>query len=133
MKKFILIILCIFWILFFSHYQANAISVADFTPALDKKVANMKTTQEKVIFLQSFSDMLATPKFTQDKNARVYKDLRQYTLNMLNVFQHELRQEQTESQSKVTSNTKSTSTTKTTSSTTKSSANYHTLQITSQI
>jgi polyribonucleotide nucleotidyltransferase len=111
--------------LFFS-YQANAISVADFTPALDKKVANMKTTQEKVNFLQSFSDLLTTPKFTKDKNAWVYKDLREYTLNMLNVFQHELKQEQTKSQSKTTastktSTTKSTSTTKTTSNTSKSS------------
>ena len=119
MKKFLLTILCIFWVFFFSSYQATAISVADFTPALDKKVANMKTTQEKVNFLQSFADTLATPTFTKDKNARVYKDLRQYVLNMLNVFQHELKQEQSKSTTKSstkTTTTKSTPTTKTTSS-----------------
>ena len=77
----------------------------------------MKTTKEKVVFLQNFADTLATPTFTKDKNARVYKDLRQYTLNMLNVFQHELQQEQTKSSSKTTSTVSSTtkSTTKTTS------------------
>ena len=68
----------------------------------------MKTTKEKVVFLQNFADTLATPTFTKDKNARVYKDLRQYTLNMLNVFQHELQQEQTKSSSKTTSTISST-------------------------
>ena len=114
MKKFILTILCVFWLFFFSNYQANAISVSDFTPALDKKVAKMKTTEEKVKFLQSFADTLATPTFTKDKNARVYENLRQYVLNMLNVFQHELKQEQSKSTSKST--TKTTSTNKTSTS-----------------
>ena len=118
MKKFLLVILCIFWLFFFSNYQANAISVSDFTPWLDKKVAKMKTTEEKVKFLQSFADTLATPTFTKDKNAKVYKELREYVLNMLNVFQHELKQEQSKSTSKST--TKST-TTKTTTKTTSSS------------
>ena len=73
----------------------------------------MKTTEEKVNFLQSFADTLATPTFTKDKDAQVYKDLRQYVLNMLNVFQHELKQEKAKSESKKTSTTK-TSVTKTT-------------------
>ena len=116
MRKFLFTLLTLLWTLFFS-YQVNTINLADFTPWLDKKVANMKTTKEKVVFLQNFADTLATPTFTKDKNARVYKDLRQYTLNMLNVFQHELQQEQTKSSSKTTSTVSSTtkSTTKTTS------------------
>lgn len=121
MKKFLLTILCIFWLFFFSSYQATAISVADFTPALDKKVAKMKTTEEKVKFLQSFADTLATPTFTKDKNARVYENLRQYVLNMLNVFQHELQQEKSKSTTESSSTTKTTSTTKKTTSTTKAS------------
>ena len=109
MKKNFLLILCLFWVSFFSNYQANSISLADFTPWLDKKVASLKTTQEQVTFLQSFADVLNTPKFTKDKNARVYADLRQYTLNMLNVFQHELKQELSAKTSK-SSTTKTTST-----------------------
>lgn len=122
MKKNFLLILCLFWVSFFSNYQANSISLADFTPWLDKKVASLKTTQEQVTFLQSFADVLNTPKFTKDKNARVYVDLRQYTLNMLNVFQHELKQEQSAKTSK-------SSTTKTTS--TKTSANTTSTKYTS--
>ena len=121
MKKFLLTILCIFWLFFFSSYQATAISIADFTPALDKKVAKMKTTEEKVKFLQSFADTLATPTFTKDKNARVYENLRQYVLNMLNVFQHELQQEKSKSTTESSSTTKTTSTTKKTTSITKAS------------
>ena len=102
--------------LFFYVNQVNARSVADFTPALDKKVAKMKTTEEKVKFLQTFSDMLAEPTFTKDTYARLFEDLREYSLNMLNVFQHELKQEKLKSESKKTSSTK-TSTTKTTSTT----------------
>ena len=120
MKKLLFAILCIFWLFFFSNYQATAISVADFTPALDKKVAKMRTTEEKVQFLQSFANTLATPTFTKDKNARVYEDLRQYVLNMLNVFQHELQQEKSKSTNKSTTKTTSTAT-KTTTSITKSS------------
>ena len=120
MKKLISIILSALFILIFSTNQTNALSIADYTPSLDQKVAKMKTTEEKVQFLQSFSDLLATPKFTQDKNARLFADLRQYTLNMLNVFQHELRQEQATKASKTSTKTNTTSTTKTTTSSNKS-------------
>ena len=114
MKKFLLIILSIFSLFCFSFNQINARSVADFTPAIDKKVAKMKTTKEKVDFLQMFSDLLANPKFTQDKNAWLFEDLREYTLNMLNVFQHQLKEEQAKAEAKNTSkSSKSTSTTKT--------------------
>ena len=82
----------------------------------------MKTTEEKVKFLQAFSDMLTDPTFTKDKNARLFEDLREYSLNMLNVFQHELKQEKAKSESKKTSSTK-TSTTKSTSSTKTTSTN----------
>lgn len=121
MKKLISIILSALFILIFPTNQTNALSIADYTPSLDQKVAKMKTTEEKVQFLQSFSDLLATPKFTQDKNARLFADLRQYTLNMLNVFQHELRQEQATKASKTSTKTNTTSTTKTTTSSNKSS------------
>ena len=114
MKKFVLIILSVFSLFCFSFNQINARSVADFTPAIDKKVAKMKTTQEKVDFLQMFSDLLTHPKFTQDKNAWLFEDLREYTLNMLNVFQHQLREEKAKSDVNNTSkSSKSTSTTKT--------------------
>ena len=82
----------------------------------------MKTTEEKVKFLQAFSDMLTDPTFTKDKNARLFEDLREYSLNMLNVFQHELKQEKEKSESKKTSSTK-TSTTKSTSTTKTTSTN----------
>ncbi len=120
MKKFLLTIFITLLLTFFYNYQANAISLADFTPWLDKKVASLKTTEEQVYFLQNFADTLATPKFTKDKNARVYKQLREYTLNMLNVFQHELWQEQASKTSK-TSTTKTTSNKISTTSTTKAS------------
>ena len=122
MKKFFILIITLLATFFFSTYQANAISVASFTPALDKKVAKIKTTEEKVKFLQTFADLLAEPTFTKDKNARLFEDLREYTLNMLNVFQHELKEEKSESTkttSTKTSAAKSTSTTKSTISTNK--------------
>lgn len=121
MKKTLIIILSILSLFFISNSYTQAISLSDFTPWLDKKVAKMKTTEEKVKFLQNFADTLATPTFTKDKNARVYKQLREYTLNMLNVFQHELKQEQASKTSKSsttkTTSTKTTTTTKTTSTT----------------
>lgn len=120
MKKFVLIILSVFSLFCFSFNQINARSVADFTPAIDKKVAKMKTTQEKVDFLQMFSDLLANPKFTQDKNAWLFEDLREYTLNMLNVFQHQLKEEQAKAESKKTSKS-TTNKTSTTSYSNKSS------------
>ena len=113
MKKFLIIILSILSLFFIFNSHTQAISLSDFTPWLDKKVASLKTTEEQVKFLQNFADTLATPTFTKDKNARVYKQLREYTLNMLNVFQHELKQEQAAKTSKTTS--KTTSTNKTTS------------------
>ena len=113
MKKILIIILSILSLFFIFNSHTQAISLSDFTPWLDKKVASLKTTEEQVKFLQNFADTLSTPTFTKDKNARVYKQLREYTLNMLNVFQHELKQEQAAKTSKITS--KTTSTNKTTS------------------
>ena len=70
----------------------------------------MKTTEEKVKFLQTFADLLAEPTFTKDKNARLFADLRQYTLNMLNVFQHQLKEEKSERTSAKTSTKSQTAT-----------------------
>ena len=99
MKKFFIIILSILPLFFISINQVSSLSVADFSPALDKKVAKMKTTEEKVKFLQSFSDLLAKPNFKKDKNAKVFADLREYTLNMLKVFEYELKEEQAKNKS----------------------------------
>lgn len=93
MKKFIfsLILSIVVWI---QCYQYSLwLNLSDFTPALDKKIAKFKTTQEKVSFLQSFSDLLNDKTFTTDKNAWLFADLRNYSLNMLNVFQHQLNEE----------------------------------------
>jgi len=98
MKKCLLVILSIIWIFLYSG-QIHALSLADFTPAIDKKVAKMKTTQEKVKFLQSFSDLLLDPTFTKDKNAWLFADIREYSLNMLRVFEYELQEEQAKSNS----------------------------------
>jgi hypothetical protein len=99
-------------IFFSSNNYSQALSVASFTPALDKKVAKMKTTEEKVKFLQSFSDLLASPRFVQDKNAKLFSDLREYSLNMLRVFEYELKEEQSKNNSKnQTTSNKTTSTT----------------------
>lgn len=91
MKHFIIAICGIF--MFFSFSFALNFELADFTPALDKKIANMKTTKEKVDFLQSFISLLSSKKFTTDKNARLFRDLQNYSQNMLNVFQSELYEE----------------------------------------
>ena len=114
MKKFIIIIFSILLIFFVSNNYSQALSVANFTPALDKKVAKMKTTEEKVKFLQSFSDLLASPRFVQDKNAKLFSDLREYSLNMLRVFEYELKEEQSKNNSKnqTTSNKTTTTTAK---------------------
>ena len=82
MKKFLLITLSLLSIFFVTNNFTNARSVADFTPAIDKKVAKMKTTEEKVKRLQSFSELLTNPKFTKDKNARLFEDIREYSLNI---------------------------------------------------
>ena len=102
-------------IFFISCNYGNALSVADFTPALDKKVANMKTTEEKVKFLQSFSDLLDSPRFRKHENARLFAGLRDYSLNMLRVFEYELKEEQ----AKNNSNKNQTKSNKSTSTTTK--------------
>jgi hypothetical protein len=59
----------------------------------------MKTTEEKVKRLQSFSKLLSKPNFTQDKNAKLFADIREYALNMLKVFEFELQEEQANNKS----------------------------------
>lgn len=93
MKKFIVIICSILSIVIISINQTQAVSVADFTPILDKKIAKMETTEEKVKYLQSFSELLTNSKYTKSKDARLYNGIREYCLNMLNVFKYELNEE----------------------------------------
>ena len=93
MKNFGSVLLGMFLLFMISFNNAQAVSVADFTPALDKKIAKMETTEEKVKYLQSFSDLLSSSKYTKDKNAWFYADIRNYTLNMLNAFQSQLIEE----------------------------------------
>jgi hypothetical protein len=112
MKKFLIIIISILPIFFISFNQANSLSVADFSPALDKKVSKIKTTNEKVKFLQTFADLLTDPVFTKDKNAKLFSDLRDYTLNMLKYFEYQLEEENSRNQ---LSSNKSTTTTQKTS------------------
>ena len=114
MKKF-LIILFSFFSPFIVSNQTQARSVADFSPAIDEKVASMKTTQDKVDWLQMFSDLLNTPTFTRDRYARLFKDIRNYSLNMLAYFQQELKQE---NEKKSDTNTRTTWTFKTNPQTT---------------
>jgi len=94
MKKSLTIILSILSIMIISVNQTQAVGVADFTPTLDKKISKMKNTQEKVEYLQSFTKLLSTPKYTKSKDTRLYKEIREYCLNMLNIFEHELKGEQ---------------------------------------
>ena len=120
MKKIITIILGLFSIFLISYNHSNALSVADFTPALDKKIAKMKTTEEKVKFLQSFSDLLNSSRFKKHKNARLFADIREYSLSMLEVFEYELKEEQAKNWNKATSDkTTSNNSTQTTQSTPK--------------
>jgi len=93
MKKFLVIISSILSIVIISINQTQAVSVADFTPILDKKISKLETTEEKVKYLQSFSELLTESKYTKSKDGRLYKGIREYCLNMLNVFQHELNEE----------------------------------------
>lgn len=120
MKKKLLIILSVLlsFICLANRSQALELQLANFTPAIDKIVAKKKTTEEKVKFLQTFADLLAEPTFTQDKKAWLFEDIREYTLNMLNVFQHELKQEQATKAAKYTktSSNKTSSTNTTTKS-----------------
>ena len=74
--------------------QIQAVSVADFTQIINKKIAKIETTQEKVEYLQSFAKLLTNPKYTNSKDARLYKEIREYCLNMLKVFEYELKEEQ---------------------------------------
>ena len=123
MKKFLFITLSILSLFVFTTNQSLALELqlANFTPAIDKIVAKKKTTEEKVKFLKTFSDMLAEPTFTQDEKARLFEDIRNYTLNMLNVFQHELKHEQAAKASKTSSKTTSTKTSSNTTTTKKAS------------
>ena len=43
--------LIILQILFFSFNQISALNVSDFTPSIDKKIANMKTIEEKGVYI----------------------------------------------------------------------------------
>lgn len=65
----------------------------------------METTEEKVNYLRSFSKSLDDKKYTQDKNARLYREIKEYSLNMLRVFESELETEQAQNWSKNQSNT----------------------------
>lgn len=118
MKNLFLTILALLWVCFIFSAQSIALNVSDFTPALDKKVAHMKTTEEKVKFLKSFSDLLSSPRFTKHKEAKLFSNLREYSLNMLNVFEFELQEEQAKNSSKnkatakISSNNSSTNTQK---------------------
>jgi len=93
MKNFSSIFLGILFLFIISLNNAQAVSVADFTPTIDKKIAKMETTSEKIEYLQSFSDLLASSKYTKDKNSWLYAEIRNYTLNMLNAFQSQLMEE----------------------------------------
>ena len=108
MRKFFVVILYTLSLFLIPFNQTNSISVADFTPALDKKVANMKTTEEKVNFLKSFSNLLTSPRFKQDKNSLLFSNLNEYSLNMLKVFEHQLKEEQSNSLSNNLSSTSDT-------------------------
>ena len=114
MKNFLLIIFGILTLFFVSNNYSQALSVADFTPALDKKVASLKTTEEKVKYLRSFSDSLTNSKYTKSNNAQLYKKLREYSLNMLAVFEYELQEEQANSSKNQTLPNKTSSTKNTT-------------------
>ena len=109
MKKSILVISVILLSFIYLNNQSLALELqlANFTPTIDRIVAKKKTTEEKVKFLKSFSDLLADKSFTQDPKAWLFEDIREYTLNMLNVFQHELQQEQATKSSKTSSKTTS--------------------------
>lgn len=124
MKKFLWIMLSVILISALSSSKIQALELADLTPALDQKVANMKTTEAKVKWLQKYSDLLATPKFTQSKDAKLYEKLRWYSLNMLNVFQHQLMEEQSQNEAKnQTKNTNTTTSQNTTPQYTQSTKN----------
>ena len=108
MKKLLIVTLSILLAGFLNFNQSEALSDSDFSPGLDKKVANMKTREEKVKYLKSFSDLLTQPQFTRSKDAKVFADVREYSLNMLRVFENELQEEQTKKSSKNQTSSKTT-------------------------
>lgn len=97
MKRLSVILLSVVSILCITSPQVESISVSDFTPILDKKIAKMESTQEKVEYLQSFLASINSSKYTKSNDAWLYKGIEKYVQNMLNVFEHELRQEWTKS------------------------------------
>ena len=94
MKKTLLIILGLLPLFFVYSNYVESVSVSDFTPSLDKKIASIKTTEDKVKYLQSFSALLSDSKYTKGKNASLYAKIREYSLNMLKYYQNELDKEQ---------------------------------------
>ena len=56
MKKVIKYCILISILVFINNYS-SAIDLADFTPTLDKQIASMNSTEEKVKYLQTFSDL----------------------------------------------------------------------------
>jgi len=93
MKNFGSIFLGILFLFIIPFNNTHAVSVADFTPTIDKKIAKMGTTAEKIDYLQSFSELLSSSKYTKDKNSWLYAEIRNYTLNMLSAFQSQLVKE----------------------------------------
>ena len=92
MKKIYLIVIWFLSLFIINFQYSQAISLADFTPILDKRIAKMKNTKEKVTFLKNFSDLLLDPTFTKDKNARLFEDIREYSLNMPEYYVEELKE-----------------------------------------
>lgn len=103
MKRLSILLLWMIISFFAFPREIYAVSVADFTPILDKKVASMKTTKEKVEYLRFFSDSLNATKYTKSKDAWLYQDIQKYIQNMLRVFEYELQEEQINSFTQVSS------------------------------
>lgn len=93
MKRLQIIIYCTLLISSIFINFTKSLDINEFTPLLDKKIASLKTTEEKVIYLQWFTNILTNKKYTQNKDAQVFKNIREYSLNMLNSFQQELNEE----------------------------------------
>lgn len=107
MKKLLVALLGILPLFLISLNQAQSVSVSDFTPTIDRQIENMKTTEEKVQYLQSFSDMLNGSKYTKNKNAQLYKWIRDYCLKKLSFFEQELEEEQAKNPSQTIETTTS--------------------------
>jgi len=93
MKRLQIIIYCTLLISPIFINFTKSLDINEFTPLLDKKIASLKTTEEKVIYLQWFTNILTNKRYTQNKDAQVFKNIREYSLNMLNSFQQELNEE----------------------------------------